>query len=92
VLPRYREAFQMAAEDIFERGRRAEAERIAGKLAGILGCKVAQNNGAGSDFQIHPRNLRNGYADIKVSEHSNEVAITLRWISPELAERLCAVL
>ncbi|MGA2263867.1 MAG: hypothetical protein ABSH28_20845 [Acidobacteriota bacterium] len=93
LLPNYREAFQKAAEDIAERQRqRTEAERIANKLAGILGCMVSENNGAGSDFQIHPRNLQNGYADIKVSEYSNEVEINLRWISPELGERVCAVL
>ena len=93
LLPQYREAFQKAAEDIAERQRqRTEAERIASMLAGILGCKVSENNGAGSDFQIHPCNLRSGYADIKVSEYSNEVEINLRWISPELAERVCAVL
>ena len=76
LLPNYRVAFQKASDDIAERHeQRMEAERIANNLAGILGCQVSQNNGAGSDFQIHPLNLRNGYADIKVSEYSNEVEI-----------------
>ncbi|MGA2260006.1 MAG: hypothetical protein ABSH28_01070 [Acidobacteriota bacterium] len=93
LLPNYREAFQKASEEIDERHQqRMAAERIANNIAGILGCEVSKNNGPGSDFQIHPRNLRNGYADIKVSEYSNEVEINLRWISPELAERVCAAL
>lgn len=93
LLPNYREAFQKASDDIAERHQqRMEAERIANNIAGILGCEVAQNNGPGSDFHVHPRNLMKGYADIRVSEYSNEVEINLRWVSPELAERVCKAL
>jgi len=93
LLPNYREAFQKASEDIAERHQqRMEAERIANNIADILGCEVSQNNGPGSDFQVHPRNLKKGYADIRVSEYSNEVEINLRWISAELAEGVCAAI
>ncbi len=93
LLPGYRVAFQKASEDIAERHRqRTEAERVANNVASILGCEVAQNNGPGTDFHIHPRNLRKGYADIRVGEYSNDVEINLRWVSPELAQRVCEVL
>ena len=93
LLPNYREAFQKASEDIAERHQqRMGAQRIANNIAGILGCGVAPNNGPGCDFHVHPRNLMKGYADIRVSEYSNEVEINLRWVSPELAERVCRTL
>ena len=93
LLPNYRKAFQKTVEEITERQRqRTEAECITNNLADILERKVSQNNSTSSDFYIHPRNLTNGHADIKVNEYLNEVEINLRWISPDLAERVCSVL